>query len=119
MFPAGMPGVALLMLRVSTGATLLINTAGDPLAVGSQWLFAALLALAASLVFGLLTPLVALACGALELMGVLGSDNRSAALIGLSAFNALALALLGPGAYSIDARLFGRRVMVFPADREQ
>jgi hypothetical protein len=28
------------------------------------------------------------------------------------AFNAAALALLGPGAYSVDARLFGRRVTV-------
>ena len=30
-------------------------------------------------------------------------------------FNAAALALIGPGAYSVDARLFGRRVVHLPA----
>jgi hypothetical protein len=29
---------------------------------------------------------------------------------------AIALALLGPGAYSIDARIFGRRVIILPPD---
>ncbi len=31
--------------------------------------------------------------------------------MGLQALNAAALAILGAGAYSIDARLFGRRVI--------
>jgi hypothetical protein len=32
--------------------------------------------------------------------------------------NSAALALLGPGAYSVDARLFGRRVLVVPPRRD-
>jgi hypothetical protein len=34
--------------------------------------------------------------------------------IGASMLNSAALALLGPGAYSMDARLFGRREIVLP-----
>jgi len=32
-------------------------------------------------------------------------------VLGLLALNALALAFLGGGAYSVDARMFGRRVI--------
>jgi hypothetical protein len=40
--------------------------------------------------------------------------------IALAALLSASLALLGPGAYSVDARLFGRRVVVFldSQDRE-
>jgi hypothetical protein len=34
----------------------------------------------------------------------------------VSILNALALALLGPGAYSFDALRFGRRVVDLPSD---
>jgi len=32
---------------------------------------------------------------------------------------AAAIALLGPGAFSLDARLFGRREIVIPKDKKQ
>jgi hypothetical protein len=34
----------------------------------------------------------------------------------IAILNALALALIGPGAYSIDARRFGRRIVVLPPE---
>jgi hypothetical protein len=40
--------------------------------------------------------------------------DGAAAVVGLAA--ALALGLLGPGTFSIDARLFGRREIFIPAE---
>jgi hypothetical protein len=42
----------------------------------------------------------------------LGSGNTGEAI--LVCFDALALTLLGPGAYSIDGYLFGRRLLLLP-----
>jgi uncharacterized membrane protein YphA (DoxX/SURF4 family) len=41
-----------------------------------------------------------------------GFDSRQGFIFGLAIL--LALAILGPGAYSIDARLFGRREIIIP-----
>jgi hypothetical protein len=42
----------------------------------------------------------------------LGAGNEEA--LCMATLSALALVMLGPGAYSIDARRFGRRVVVLP-----
>jgi hypothetical protein len=39
--------------------------------------------------------------------------------VALSILNPLALALLGPGAYSFDAVRFGRRVVELPSEDEE
>jgi len=70
---------------------------------------AAALALAA----GVLTPLAGVAVAILATAGAMGigvSRSNTEAL--LVAGTAVAAALLGPGAYSVDARLFGRREIV-------
>jgi uncharacterized membrane protein YphA (DoxX/SURF4 family) len=41
-----------------------------------------------------------------------GFDSQLGLIFGLAIL--LALAVLGPGAYSIDARLFGRREIIIP-----
>ena len=72
------------------------------------------------LVVGLLTPLVCGVVAAWEVaLWILGGHpwqqiHPCILLI------ALALALLGPGGYSLDGRAFGRRRLVFPVgDRER
>ena len=81
-------------------------------------LFAGAVLMAALLVVGLVTPYVsALVCMAAAVNLALGSNAVIASHI-LPICEAAALALLGPGAYSVDARLFGRRVVVLPARRE-
>jgi hypothetical protein len=120
----------LLLLRGAVGGTLLV-LGGTYLAhIGhSGWssLAVGLLAAAsgASLLIGFLTPLGVLA--GLVAIGLalwwppLGTsvllNGELAALLVVIA--AAAVALLGPGALSLDARLFGRREISIPRDRSR
>jgi hypothetical protein len=104
-----MPGVGLLLFRLLL-SSMLVAPWGlrgalppDDL-LGLAWVAAALIA------FGALLPLGI--GGALLLAGLDGALDGWP-LAGLL----LALLLLGPGAYSVDAVLFGRRVLELPASR--
>ena len=61
---------------------------------------------------GLMTPLVALlvAVGGIG-VALFGDSEAATYVIGLS----IAIALLGPGAFSLDARMFGRREITIPS----
>lgn len=113
MFPTGLPGLALLLLRVSVAIALLVESFGHR-GVLLGWIPAAAIPIAAALTAGYLTPIVA--ASALVLHGVIwsGLGVGSAAAVTIVALNAIALALLGPGAYSVDSYRFGRRVVVLP-----
>jgi hypothetical protein len=113
MFPAGLPGLALLLLRASVAVALLFASYGHRGAVPG-WIQAAVIALSLALFAGFQTPIAAAFALAFHMaIGFgLGVDNVAAtAVFGL---DALALALLGPGAYSIDSHRFGRRLVVLP-----
>ena len=106
-FPAGAAGVALLFLRLACAGlwfSALVFAAALPL-----WLAVAGGLVACALVLGFLTriattmTIVAIVVARIELSGALG------ALTLLHLLDAGALLLLGAGAYSLDARLFGRR----------
>ncbi len=120
-FPRGLPALGLLVLRVAVGARLLSE--GLACLLGSltvNFEVSALGALAvgagACFVLGLLTPLVAgvSALGEMAVYlwhpawGAPFSDFPNLEIIAV----AIAVALLGPGAISIDAYLFGRRKIV-------
>lgn len=106
MFPAGAPGIALLILRNCIAFSL----AGCAFSAGWQhFVFLSLLSL---LCIGLLTPAV---CGlaaltvVVEFASLKQLPTANVVVIILSTF---ALALLGPGAISVDSKLFGRRIVV-------
>lgn len=108
-FPDRMPGVGLLLFRLLL-SSMLVGPWGlrgalpaDDL-LGLAWVAAALIAFGALLPVGI--------GGALVLAG-LDAALDGWPLAGLL----LALLLLGPGAYSVDAVLFGRRVLELPASR--
>lgn len=124
-FPADWPGLGLLLLRAAVGVSLVIR-GGACLAARDQetsaWVIGLLvLATGAALLIGLLTP-VAGALAALDGVGVALSWLPSPVSDGLGgaqaavflAVMAVAILLLGPGAFSLDARLFGRREIVIP-----
>ena len=118
MFPQGGPGVALLLLRLSVGAGF-YGSATKLVDLSSTWLlFAWALLVFVSLGLGFLTPyLSVIACAAGVAKLVIGPYSRDLYHV-LPVLDAAALAFLGPGAYSVDARLFGRRVTVVPPRKD-
>jgi uncharacterized membrane protein YphA (DoxX/SURF4 family) len=114
MFPQGGPGLALLLLRISVAATFLIEAIGRSTWSSSPILIAGILLISISLAIGFLTPVLSVIVSTSAAVALLiGLRQESFVLVSLI-LNSAALALLGPGAYSVDARLFGRRVMVVP-----
>jgi putative oxidoreductase len=111
MFPNGWPGLALLLLRLAAGI-LLIHDGAIALQLGPdlQTIVLRSLALGAGtlLLLGLWTPVAGVLVTLVEVYVLfLGTAHvRSSILLGTVG---AALAALGPGSTSIDARLFGRR----------
>ena len=111
MFPNGWPGLALLLLRVATGVLLMYD--GAIALQGGPYLHTIILqslafGAGAFLLLGLWTPVagVLVTCVEACLMFLGTAPLRSAILLGAVG---AALVALGPGALSIDARLFGRK----------
>ena len=135
-FPAGAPGAGLLLLRLTLGVYLIAQGARilDPfMGTGTPpTIFAALTALAMFVggslgAVGVLTPITqstSVAVGLITLIDVLWPPP---AVPGLdvpwplamtTTVMAVSLVFLGPGAYSIDAFLFGRREISIPLPRK-
>ena len=116
MFPGGGPGIALLLIRVGVGAGLLLENGSHPIGVLSRCDVPLRVAITAMLLAGVLTPVIALLAVALAVADLIVVGFGNAPIASLVALDAIALGLLGPGAYSFDARRFGRRVLVTSAD---
>src|ERR1700752_3052721 len=115
MFPAGGPGIGLVLLRASVAAGCFFDgpvLAADNFAQSDVVLR---VVLDAALGLGLLTPLTVLLSCVLAIVDIAALGVMSTPVAWVTLVNAIALGLLGPGAYSLDARLFGRRVLVIPA----
>jgi uncharacterized membrane protein YphA (DoxX/SURF4 family) len=69
---------------------------------------------AIALCVGFLTPLTSMLCVVVELTAWYLAGGVPQASQVCAVVVAVALAMLGPGGYSVDARLFGRRQIVFP-----
>ena len=110
-FADGWPGAGLLLLRLLTGAALIYCGTAD-LGETRELASMAPLIIASGagilLLIGLWTPVVGTLAAFDELWIAFSRPGNSACPIMLAALGA-ALAMIGPGAYSLDARLFGRK----------
>ena len=107
-FPDRWPGLGLLLMRLGMGIALICLTVeiAAPVAT-AQHVIAAIAGL--FLIAGLWTPIMA-ALAALDQVWVALAFPLSNELIHIFlAVLCVSLAMLGPGVWSIDARLFGRR----------
>ena len=122
-FPNRWPGLGILLLRSVVGSAAILRSV-DWLNTNSaqNWhgLTLAVLAILAGclLIAGLLTPLACvllIACCAVDAVThTTGPSHPSTGTIIQTIVSTAAIALLGPGAFSFDSRLFGRREIIIP-----
>ena len=119
-FAGGWPGTGLLLMRLVIGSVLVVRAGlrlwGDP-PLSFTVTSAILLGSGILLILGLWTPIVGTSVAVIEAwkMLTLPGDRWLWLLLGAVS---VALAMLGPGRWSIDARLFGwKRVEAPPRKR--
>jgi hypothetical protein len=110
MFPSGLPGTALLLLRASVAFALVFESFSHRQGV-SGWVIGMALLMAGAISAGFLTPIVAIVGLVAHVLIWSNSGICNFAGATVVVLDALALALLGPGAYSIDSYRFGRRLL--------
>jgi putative oxidoreductase len=113
MFPTGLPGAALLLVRASVAFALLLTDYGHR-NVLPGWVHGIAVLISVALSVGYLTPIAAATALLFHMLLLFGIGVDSTAVAVIFALDTIALALLGPGAYSIDSYRFGRRLVVLP-----
>ena len=111
MFPGGWPGAGLLLLRVAGAIPLMVNSSLDLRGVPHSWFHATqfvAISIGVLLLAGLWTPIAGALKTVIELWLLFSSADAAVAHL-LRAVLGLSLVMLGPGAWSIDAQLFGRK----------
>jgi len=113
MFPDGLPGVALLLLRITIAGVLLVMAlSNESRESTAEWKVIGLGVTCVLLCLGALTPLASVISIAIEATYWQSWDGLKSANLVLHMFVSLAMFVLGPGAYSLDSKMFGRRLIL-------
>ena len=114
-FPLGRPGIGLLFLRAAVAILLVthvhvhLGSLTPSYAAALAWLGALTIAL------GIGTAFLAILCTLMQLGAWLLWAPCDLGCGAVSLLASLALVLLGPGGYSIDAKVLGRRIVILPS----
>jgi uncharacterized membrane protein YphA (DoxX/SURF4 family) len=129
-YPDGWPGLGLLLLRAAAGSVLVVQgitfyREEHRLGISILTVIVVTVVVGVLLCVGLLTRFAT----AVAASGTIGSmfgwlpapragvfETRSTLILGLVI--AAAVASVGPGAFSVDARLFGRREVIIPKSHD-
>ncbi len=129
-----MPGIGLLVLRLCLGTSLIVRSALYMSAQMNQSRWTLMGGLGGMLcgiflLIGFVTPLVsvlALSASIIAIASAVSAFSGLQVVFGAidlytvcSMLVAIAVILLGPGAFSLDARLFGRREIIIPTSNRR
>lgn len=115
MFPTGLPGAALFLLRVSVIGMLFDSILQGSIAENvNSWKIFAIALTSLLLICGAFTPVAGILSITIEAICWPVWDGLRSLEFSLRALVMIALFLLGPGAYSIDSKMFGRRLILPP-----
>jgi putative oxidoreductase len=109
-FAPGWPGAGLLLMRLVAGSCLVIHgSARLQHGPSTQFVAFGVFAITIGLLLfaGLWTPLAGSLVAALAMWNILITQPKDPSACILMATIGVSLALVGPGAWSVDARLFG------------
>ena len=122
MFPQGGPGIGLLLLRIAVAAMFALNVT-HPFAFSTNTVYGLILLLigliSLGLVAGFFTLILSIITCAAALANLVWSDQPIDMVYVLRLLTSAALSFLGPGAYSVDAKLYGLRVHVVPPRKDK
>ena len=111
MFPAGAAGSGLLLLRVCAAGMLIRNIKADATVSIPIWEIVAVILLAVAFCLGTFTPVSCCISTVVQGLMLLRPHQADPFQHVFSLGVTAALFLLGPGAFSIDSCLFGRRLI--------
>jgi len=112
MFPAGAAGWGLLLLRLCAGGMLARNCILDATVYIPKWEIAGVVILVGFFVLGAFTPISCCISVLLQIFVLVRAHEPNPLHFAFSFCVTAALFLVGPGAFSLDSSLFGRRLIV-------
>jgi hypothetical protein len=121
MFPQGGPGFGLVLLRIAAVGMFALNVMHRfDSSANVHWLVILLIGLISlGLLLGFLTPILAIIACIAALPNLFLTDQTIDVVYIIRILASAALFFLGPGAYSVDAKLFGLQVTVVPPRKDK